>query len=576
MKKARSSRAHGKSGVREQARVPSVPFPKIVDPDPEASSNPFPIVAIELRRIARHPHTNGVHPVEASQEAQLQRIFTMQKNRTSVDFRRYKQNTIKRASMELEEAKTYAEAIVEAVLDPLLVLDADFIIQRANSAYYRLFETDARQTENRSLFALDKSQWDMPEVRRLLQAAFKHSRKIRPVEITERFPRIGERSLLINARFMARKNGEPPLILLTMADITARKRAEEETATLSRQLTKERSLFEAILRQMRTGVAVFEAPSGKLLLANESLQSLLKRKLPASVHITFFRKIHARHVTDGIYRGPDLPMERSLRKGEIVPYEEMILERGTERTILQVSSSPVYDAQKRMIAVVALFIDITERKRIKEQVVDISSREQQRIAHDLHDGLGQELAAIGYRVKALKSRLGRDHATEADEAGKIGVLTEAALAQIRDLVKFLQPVAMDAQGLMQSLKDLALSSSRLYRVDCRFICPRSVPITNQNVAIHVFRIAQEAVHNAIKHGKPSRIVIRLCRRRNTAELTITNNGFDFNPPRNARKRGLGLHIMSYRANVLGGELTIKRQYPKETAIKCLFSPNVSI
>jgi len=486
-------------------------------------------------------------------------------------------DSIKRASVQLEDAKTYAEAIVEAVRDPLLVLDSGFIIQRANSAYYQLFETDAKQTENRSLFALDKSQWDMPEVRQLLKVAFNRRGKKWPVEITEHFPRIGERSLLLHAQAMARKSGERPLILLTMADITARRQAENEKASIARQLDNERTLFEEILRQMGTGVALFEAPSGKLLLANDSLQLLLKRKLPVSAHISFFHKIPAVHVTRGVYQGTDWPMERSLRTGEIVSYEEVILERANdERTILQVSSSPIYNEQKQMVAVVALFLDITERKRIKEQLVDISSREQRRIAHDLHDRLGQELAAIGYRIKALKPRLTRTSPPEADEAGKIGVLMEAALARIRDLVKFLQPVEMDAQGLMQSLKDLAVSSSRLYSVDCTFLCPQSITITSPDVANHVFRIAQEAVHNAVKHGKPTRIVIGLRKQRSSAELTITNNGFDFKLPRSSRKRGLGLHIMSYRANVFHGELTIQRHSPKGTQVKCVFKPNATI
>ncbi len=270
-------------------------------------------------------------------------------------------------------------------------------------------------------------------------------------------------------------------------------------------------------------------------------------------------------------------MERSLRKAEIIPYEEIILKRaGSNRTILQVSSSPVYDVQKRMIAVVALFLDITERKRIKEQIVDISGREQRRIAHDLHDGLGQELAAIGYRIGALESRLRRGNATEAKEAGEIVTMAQAALARTRDLVKFVQPVAMDAQGLKQSLKDLAQSSSRLYNIDCRFKCPRSIAMANPDVSLHVYRIAQEAVHNAVRHGKATRIQIGLHARKKLAELVISNNGADFNPPRSDRNRGLGLHIMSYRANVLHGELTIQRQLPKGTVVRCLFKPNANL
>ncbi len=484
-------------------------------------------------------------------------------------------NSIKQASLQLEDAKTYAEAIIEAVFDPLLVLDSNFMIQRANSAYYKLFSTDSHHTEKRSIFALDKSQWDTPEMKQLLHATFKQGQKVRSVEITECFSRIGEHSLLIHARPIARKNGERPLILLTMADITARKKAEEEKVSLNRELDKERALFEAILRQMGMGVAIFEAPDGKLLLANEGLRSVLKRKLPVSSHMSFFHRIRALHPTDGPYKASEWPMERSLHKGEVISYEEMILEpAGTDRMTVQVSSTPVYDTQRQMIAVVALFQDISEWKRIKEQLVDNSGREQRRIAHDLHDGLGQELAAIGYRIKALKSRLDRTHPEAANEAEKIGLLTRTALGRTRDLVKFIQPVSMDSRGLMQSLKDLALSSSRLYDANCTFNCPRSISIPNEDAALHVYRIAQEAVHNAIKHGNPSRITIGLHKRQDLIELTVGNNGSAFDPSKSSRKRGLGLHIMTYRANVLHGELTIKRQKPKGMLMKCLFKANI--
>jgi len=227
-------------------------------------------------------------------------------------------------------------------------------------------------------------------------------------------------------------------------------------------------------------------------------------------------------------------------------------------------------SQKRMIAVVAVFIDVTERKRIKQEIVEISSREHQRIAHDLHDGLGQELAAIVYRIKAMKSRLARTNLSEADEAGEIGDLAETALAKTRDLVRFLQPVALDERGLMQGLRDLAQSSSRLYHVKCTFLCPQPISIANPNTALHVYRIAQEAVHNAVKHGKPRNVVIGLHRRRHRTELAISNDGLDFNPAQSSRKGGFGLHIMSYRTNALRGELTVERQHPKGTTVRCIF------
>ena len=481
-------------------------------------------------------------------------------------------DSIKRASLELDESKTYAEAIVEAVFDPLLVLDAEFTIQRANSAYYRLFRTEAKQTENRSLFALDKSQWDIPAIRRLLKVTFKTGRrKAQPVEITDRFYRAGERSLLINARQIHRKGTKTPLILVTMADVTARKRAEAEQSRLTQELNKERILLDAVLRQMTIGVAIFEAPSGKMLLANKALQTLFKNKLPQSATVASFNKIRAIFVSD-ISRGHQpWPMARSLHHKEIVPYQEVILPWSrSDRVTLQLSSSPVYNAENQMIAVVALFLDISERKHIKEQLVDVSGREQRRIAHDLHDGLGQELAAIVYRIKALKTHLIREKPSEAKEAGKIASLTEAALARTRDLVKSIQPVAIDSRGLMQSLKDLAQSYSHLYNIDCTFVCPRPVRIPNADIALHVFRIAQEAVHNAVKHGKPSRISIGLSIHKKLAELTISNNGSDFKPSPVKRSKGLGLHIMEYRAGVLRGELHVTKHRPKGTLVKCTF------
>jgi PAS domain S-box-containing protein len=487
-------------------------------------------------------------------------------------------DTVKRASLHLEESKNYAEAIVEAVLDPLLVLDADFMIQRANSAYYRLFRTDAPHTENRSLFALDKSQWDLPAIRRLLRATFQR-RRMPPVEVTETFPRIGERTLLVTSRPLARRNGQRPLILLTMADITARRRAEDERENLRRQFEQERILFEAVLRQLGVGVAIFGAPNGRLILANEGLHKVLKRRLPASAHVSLFRKIRATHALDGGRPALGWPMERTLAKGESVLYQEVTLNRPrvSERTALQVSSSPVYDAANRMIAVVALFQDITERKRTKEQLIEVSAREQRRISHDLHDGLGQELAAVGYRIKALQARLARTHSAEADEAGKIGALAEIVLGHTRDLVRFVQPVALDARGLMRSLKDLALSSSRSFRVACTFSCPRPVTLASQDLANNVFRIAQEAVHNAIRHGKPRHIAISLARRsRGLVELSVINDGANFHLPGRLQKRGLGLHIMSYRANLMGGELTVKKHAPRGTVVKCLFPAKATL
>jgi two-component system CheB/CheR fusion protein len=480
-------------------------------------------------------------------------------------------DSVKRSSLELEESKQYAEAIVEAVSDPLLVLNAKHIIQRANSAYYRLFRTTPGQTESRSLFALDRSQWDLPVLRELLRTTFKTRRKSDAVEITDRFYRVGERSLLLSARPIHRQSNKASLVLLTMSDVTARKKAEEEKKRLAADLEKERVLLEAVLRQMAMGVAIFEAPSGKLFLANEALHTIFRKRLPRSASVSSFNKIRALFDKRSTNRKVKWPMTHSLRTGEVVPDEEVTLAwNKSDQTTVSVSSGPVYNAGNQIVAVVALFQDITERKRISNQIVDVSGREQRRIAHDLHDGLGQELAAMVYRVKALKTHLIRAKAPEAAEAERIGILTETALARTRDLVKAIQPVAIDSRGLMHSLKDLAQSFSRLYDVECSFTCPNPIRIAAPDTALHVFRIAQEALQNAVKHGKPKRIRVQLLARANLVELTIENDGTNFNPSPAKRNKGLGLHIMKHRAAVLQGDLIVEKLRPKGTLVKCLF------
>jgi two-component system CheB/CheR fusion protein len=481
-------------------------------------------------------------------------------------------DSVKRTSLELEESKKYAEAIVEAVSDPLLVLNAKCVIQRANNAYYRLFRTAPAQTENRSLFALDKSQWDLPAVKDLLRKTFKSGQKSETVEFTDRFFRVGKRSLLLNARPIHRQADKASLVLLTLSDITERKKIEEEKNRLAAALDKERVLLEAVLRQMGIGVAIFEAPSGKLFLANKALHIIFRRKLPEAASISSFNKIRVLFDKRSTDRKVLWPMSRSLHDGEVVPEEEVTLAWSKiDRTTIQVSSSPVHDAAKQVVAVVALFQDITDRKRINEQIVDISGREQSRIAHDLHDGLGQELAAVVYRVKALKAHLIRANAAEAREAGEIGTLTEAVLARTRDLVKTIQPVAIDSRGLMHSLTDLTESLARLYRVECSFTCPRPVKIANPDTALNVFRIAQEALQNAIKHGKPKKIRVSLITRGKLVELTVSNDGHNFNPSPVKRNKGLGLHIMKHRATALQGDVVIAKLKPRGTIVKCRFN-----
>jgi PAS domain S-box-containing protein len=213
--------------------------------------------------------------------------------------------------------------------------------------------------------------------------------------------------------------------------------------------------------------------------------------------------------------------------------------------------------------------DITERKSLEEAILEISAREQQRIAHDLHDGLGQHLTGIAFMSKVLQEKLSDQSLPEAAEAAKIVKMVNEAIDNTRQLAHGLHPVTAEPQGLMAALKKWATEIEVLFHIRCSFDCERPVLIHDVNVATHLYRIAQEAVNNAIRHGKPSAIAIGLAGRNNAGTLTIRDDGSGLSkspgtPP------GIGLSIMDYRADIIGGSLRVQPNEDRGVSVTCLF------
>jgi signal transduction histidine kinase len=211
--------------------------------------------------------------------------------------------------------------------------------------------------------------------------------------------------------------------------------------------------------------------------------------------------------------------------------------------------------------------DITERKRLERELLEISERERQRIGHDLHDGLGQHLHGLSYLAALLEKGLKADASPRAAEAARLNKYFSEALELTRGLAHGLQPVGAFPQGLMLALRELAARIRGLYRVDCRFQCGLPILIRSQNTATHLYRIAQEAVNNAIKHGKPTRIRIRLAAPPQQIILSVLDNGIGIHRRSNPSK-GMGLHIMQYRTDAIGGSLTVQKHPLGGTEVVC--------
>jgi signal transduction histidine kinase len=211
--------------------------------------------------------------------------------------------------------------------------------------------------------------------------------------------------------------------------------------------------------------------------------------------------------------------------------------------------------------------DITDRVTLEKEILEAGEREAQRIARDLHDGLGQLLAGTAHLADTLHKNLTAKFRPEARQSERIFKLIYEAIAQARSLSRGLHPVGSKSDGLMAALDSLAARTKSLFQIFCRFTCKRPVLVADNAVATHLYRIAQEAVSNAIKHGKPKLIEIILTRTPERIALAIKDNGAGM-PARPQDNSGMGLRIMRYRAGMMNGSLAIENQVGGGTAVVC--------
>jgi signal transduction histidine kinase len=199
---------------------------------------------------------------------------------------------------------------------------------------------------------------------------------------------------------------------------------------------------------------------------------------------------------------------------------------------------------------------IREREQLEATVLNISEHEQQRIGRDIHDGLCQYLTGLKFKSALLEQKLIKLRSSEAADARQIEVLLNQAIEHARHLARGLNPIRLQADGLTTALGELAASIASLFSVRCTFSSQQPIAGVDHAHAIHFYRIAQEATSNAIKHGKATKIELRLLEQPEGIQLVIEDNGQGLaKEPSTAR--GTGLHIMDYRARTIGAALDVK-------------------
>jgi PAS domain S-box-containing protein len=359
------------------------------------------------------------------------------------------------------------------------------------------------------------------------------------------------------AKMIRRKNGRPWFIHGVGFDITELKRTEEA-------LHQERNVVSAILDTVGALVVVLD-PWGRIVRFNRACEQSTGYS---------FEEVNGKCLWDLCI----IPEEAERFKTSIEQlsagerpkdYETSWVARDGTRRVIAWSSSALPESDGTIAYIIATGIDITERKRLEKAILEISAQEQRRIGQDLHDGLGQHLTGIAFMSKAQQQKLAERGLEEAEAAGRIVKLVNEAINKTRELAHGLLPVVSDSQGLMSALQQWAGEVEDLFGISCRFCCDQPVLIHDASASTHLYRIAQEAVNNAIKHGQSQHITISLSSAGRRGTLTIEDDGLGF-PETMPNNSGMGLQIMNYRAKMIGGSLKVQKRDIQGTVITCLF------
>ena len=324
-----------------------------------------------------------------------------------------------------------------------------------------------------------------------------------------------------------------------------------------------RRLFESA----QDGILILDARTGNITNVNPYLAQLLGRS-----PIEFLGK---KLWEIGLFQDVEKSKSafRELQRDGYIRYDDLPLETWDGRYIDVEFVSNSYKAGG--VRVIQCNIrDITERKHaeVEKAILETIEAEQRRIGQDLHDGLCQQLTGVALISKALAHKLAMSASPNAAEAAEISELINQAIDQTRDLARGLSPVEIEVAGLAPALQKFAATIERLYKISCVFTFDESTGFQCQYLpllATHLYRIVQEAVNNAIQHGKAKHVLITLAAVRERGLLTIQDDGIGITAEAE-EKPGLGLRSMRYRGRMIGARFKVSKNVGGGTIVSCSF------
>ncbi|MEN3941144.1 PAS domain S-box protein [Prosthecobacter sp. SYSU 5D2] len=448
----------------------------------------------------------------------------------------------------------YYRGLFENNPSGVAVFDTTLQITKVNSALRRMLGyTDRQLTQMRIPDLLEGQNRPVDDFWK--QAASSGFKPQKDLEITLK-SREGK-SLYVHAAvtFLPDNAQESGQGIILFTDISARRQAEQE-------LKRQSQLNDTLVRESAAMIGLVDL-EGRILKVNPAVEKISGYTSKELVGKTVWES--------GLVDPEEIPRARErLKKLQDGAPRVTAISRGRTKSgdlrTIQVHNTATRNADDQIEGYIITAIDITEQQRLQHHLMEAIEQEQARIGHDLHDGVGQLLTGIGALVEMLQLRLSENEKTE---AGRIHELVQQAIQQVRQLSRNMSPAAIQHRDLAASLHLLADTVRTSFRRECEFIADLSVKIDDTTQSTHLFRLAQEAINNAIRHGNPTQILISLRQEdASHAVLEIFNNGrpFDCRPG----SEGIGLRVMNYRASLIHADFSVNCPPAGGVKVTCKF------
>ena len=496
------------------------------------------------------------------------------------------------------DARAFAEGIVDTLREPLVILDSDFRVKIANQSFYQTFKVSPAQTEGRSLFELGNCQWDMPQLRELLGEILLRDSHFDDFEVDHNFEIIGQRSMILNGRWLPPVGSRSKMILLAIEDVTERRRAANALALSE---VRYRRLFETA----QDGILLVDPATGQVFDANPFLTDLLGYSRDELLgkqlwEIGFFGDIESNKAAflilreNGYIRYEDLPLRTHDNRSIDVEFVSNVYDVG-DKQVIQCNIRDITDRKRAEGALLKAHAELearvhdrtaelaetngaltdeiarrklaeTDRRDLQQRLTTAQEHERRRIARELHDELGQHLTALGLGLKITKNEISK-MSPAWERLQSLQTLTDLIGRQIHNLSLELRPTALDDLGLLAALANYAEEWAERSGIEVDF---HSTGMDEVRLPVLIettlYRVVQEALTNVLKHSGARRVSVVLRRSPDQVSAVVEDDGRGFSgdpaPATPATERRLGLLGMRERLDLVGGTLTV------ESAVGC--------